>query len=159
MAAAGRKALGMRYRLLPYLYTAFQQAAASGNPVARPLFWAYPHHWRAHEVEHQWLLSDAVLVSPVLNPGETEVCIPVDVPLACTIGVNLRIEAFVGDEMCSLASCISVAHCQTVLVVRCLSSGCGSCERCIFYCRGTGCLFRKKQAQSHHLLWHLKSQP
>ena len=37
VAEAGKKALGMRYKLLPYLYTAMHTAHSSGAPLMRPL--------------------------------------------------------------------------------------------------------------------------
>ena len=73
VAEAGRKALGMRYRLLPFLYTAFHASTLSGTPVAQPLFFCYPADPRAHDVGHQWLLGGAVLVTPVLEQGVAEV--------------------------------------------------------------------------------------
>jgi alpha-glucosidase len=37
-----RQALELRYRLLPYLYTMFENAARTGAPILRPLFYHYP---------------------------------------------------------------------------------------------------------------------
>jgi alpha-glucosidase (family GH31 glycosyl hydrolase) len=42
VAKAARKALGMRYRLLPYLYSAFYSAHTQGGSVAKPLFFPFP---------------------------------------------------------------------------------------------------------------------
>ena len=39
---ASRTALDRRYRLLPYLYTLFQESSRTGLPVMRPLFLADP---------------------------------------------------------------------------------------------------------------------
>ncbi len=39
---AARKALGMRYRLLPYLYSSFYIAHTAGGTVAKPLFMLDP---------------------------------------------------------------------------------------------------------------------
>jgi hypothetical protein len=67
VAEAARSALGLRYRLLPYLYTAFRRTAGHGCPLARPLFLAWPSDRHAHEAYHQWLMGDAVLITPVLD--------------------------------------------------------------------------------------------
>jgi alpha-glucosidase (family GH31 glycosyl hydrolase) len=42
VADAARTALGLRYSLLPYLYTAHYLAATRGGTVARPLLWVDP---------------------------------------------------------------------------------------------------------------------
>ncbi|MGB8331000.1 MAG: TIM-barrel domain-containing protein [Polyangiales bacterium] len=61
-----RVALGRRYRLLPYLYTLFHEAATTGLPVARPLFFADPSDPSLRDEDHAFLLGDDVLVQPQL---------------------------------------------------------------------------------------------
>jgi alpha-glucosidase len=61
-----RKALARRYRLLPYLYTAFYEAAAAGLPVARPLFFACPTDPSLRAEDHAFLLGGDVLIQPRL---------------------------------------------------------------------------------------------
>lgn len=67
VAEAGRRALGLRYRLLTYMYYHFDRAAAAGAPVARPLWFEFPADAAARAADSQWLLGDSVLVSPVLE--------------------------------------------------------------------------------------------
>jgi alpha-glucosidase (family GH31 glycosyl hydrolase) len=58
-------------------------------PVARPLFFAAPADIQARKAEEQWLLGDAVLVSPVLRQGATEVrCC--GAPFPCLLDVQPR---------------------------------------------------------------------
>ncbi|KAL0022358.1 hypothetical protein WJX77_003500 [Trebouxia sp. C0004] len=71
VADAGRRAIKMRYQLLPHLYTAFHQANKQGTPVARPLWFAYPQDPATHAIDDQWLFGD-VLVTPILNEGQTK---------------------------------------------------------------------------------------
>ena len=66
VADAGRRALKMRYQLLPHLYTAFHHASQQGTPVAKPLWFAFPHDPATHAIDDQWLLGD-VLITPVLE--------------------------------------------------------------------------------------------
>ncbi|EFJ41704.1 hypothetical protein VOLCADRAFT_30523, partial [Volvox carteri f. nagariensis] len=68
VAEAARNALGARYSLLPYLYTAFYLAHTRGGTVARPLVWAVPGDPRVTDLSSQWLLGDALMVAPVLAP-------------------------------------------------------------------------------------------
>ncbi len=63
-----RVALARRYRLLPYLYTLFQEAATDGLPVARPLFFADPADPALRDEDHAFLLGADVMVQPQLTP-------------------------------------------------------------------------------------------
>lgn len=62
-----RTALARRYRLLPYLYTVFREAAETGLPVARPVFFADPADPSLREEDHAFLLGDDLLVVPALE--------------------------------------------------------------------------------------------
>jgi alpha-glucosidase (family GH31 glycosyl hydrolase) len=69
VAAAGKRALGMRYKLLPYLYTAVHAAAATGAPIMRPVWFNFPQDRHTHHIDRQFMVGDALLVSPVLEQG------------------------------------------------------------------------------------------
>lgn len=66
-------ALARRYRLLPYLYTLFREAAVTGLPVARPLFYADPADRTLRGEDHAFLLGSDVVVQPrLLEDAERE---------------------------------------------------------------------------------------
>jgi alpha-glucosidase len=62
-----RQAIELRYRLLPYLYTAFQQSARHGGPIARPLVYAFPDDAAAATLDDEFLLGHALLAAPMLD--------------------------------------------------------------------------------------------
>src|SRR5882724_1113197 len=66
-----RAALELRYRLLPYVYSAFHRATETGEPVQRPLVYDFQHDRHARETDDAYLFGDALLVAPVLGPGQT----------------------------------------------------------------------------------------
>ncbi|KAG0344478.1 hypothetical protein BG004_004450 [Podila humilis] len=70
---AARQALRIRYSLLPYYYTLFDRASRIGTPVWQPLFFQYSDDPVALKIEHQFLLGDAVMVSPALYRGQIQV--------------------------------------------------------------------------------------
>ncbi|HEU5103652.1 MAG TPA: TIM-barrel domain-containing protein [Roseiflexaceae bacterium] len=73
-----RRALELRYRLLPYFYTLFDEAARTGAPVLRPVFYHYPADPATHQLHDQALLGRDLLLAPVLRPGK--VCREVYLP-------------------------------------------------------------------------------
>ncbi|KAG6617575.1 family 31 glycoside hydrolase [Phytophthora cinnamomi] len=76
VAEIGRKFIGMRYRLLPYLYTLGYEAHATGAPIARALFFEFPADINARAspyVDNQFMLGSSLLVVPVLAEGATNV--------------------------------------------------------------------------------------
>ncbi|MDE3186168.1 MAG: glycoside hydrolase family 31 protein [Acidobacteriota bacterium] len=66
-----RTYLNLRYILLPYLYSAVAEAHATGLPIMRALWLAYPDDERAVATEDAYLWGDNILVAPVLEPGAT----------------------------------------------------------------------------------------
>jgi alpha-glucosidase len=66
---AVKDAFSLRYRLLPYLYSLFAQAAASGEPELRPLVYEFPEDEKAAESSFEFLLGPSLLVAPVYRPG------------------------------------------------------------------------------------------
>ena len=59
-----RTAINRRYRLLPYLYTLFQEASVTGMPVMRPMFFADAKDTALRAEEQAFLLGDALLIIP-----------------------------------------------------------------------------------------------
>lgn len=66
-----RAAIEQRYRLLPYLYAAFLDAAETGAPVQRPLVFAFQEDRAARDIADQYLLGPSLLVAPILRAGES----------------------------------------------------------------------------------------
>lgn len=64
---ACRKAITLRYRLLPYLYGLFREAAQDAAPIIRPLFWEFPDDANGYAVDDQFLLGPSLLVAPVFR--------------------------------------------------------------------------------------------
>ena len=73
VAQSARNALGMRYKLLPYLYTLTYEAHVSGAPIARPIFFSFPSYTESYGLSTQFLLGSSLMVSPVLEQGKSEV--------------------------------------------------------------------------------------
>ncbi|KAK4131303.1 glycoside hydrolase family 31 protein [Trichocladium antarcticum] len=71
VAAAARRAVAVRYRLLDYLYTALWRASGDGGGglvvVVSPVWFAYPADEATWGVQTQWFLGAALLVSPVVE--------------------------------------------------------------------------------------------
>jgi alpha-glucosidase len=61
-----RNYVNLRYRLMPYLYSAFADAAASGEPVMRSLAIDYTHDPKIYEraFQNQYMFGKAFLVAP-----------------------------------------------------------------------------------------------
>ncbi|WP_158769259.1 alpha-xylosidase [Paraglaciecola sp. L1A13] len=66
---AVNQALVLRYRLLPYIYNAMQQATQTGVPLMRAMALAFPKDRLASAFELQFMFGDDMLIVPCLKPG------------------------------------------------------------------------------------------
>ncbi len=70
--AINKRAIELRYELLPYIYNVMQQASEIGVPALRPLFLEFPDDERAAAIDDEFLFGSGLLVAPVLWEGATE---------------------------------------------------------------------------------------
>jgi alpha-glucosidase/alpha-D-xyloside xylohydrolase len=66
---ACRKYLELRYRLMPYLYTAVRETHDRGLPIMRSLWLHYPDDSVAAARGDEYLWGRDILVAPVVEPG------------------------------------------------------------------------------------------
>jgi alpha-glucosidase (family GH31 glycosyl hydrolase) len=66
-----RTYLELRYRMMPYLYTAVRETCATGLPVIRALWLHYPQDPAAVACGDQYLYGNDILVAPVVEKGAT----------------------------------------------------------------------------------------
>jgi alpha-glucosidase len=66
-----RKAIELRYQLLPYLWSLFERATAKHEPIIRPTFYDFPQDANCLEDSDDFMLGDALLVAPVVDAGAT----------------------------------------------------------------------------------------
>jgi alpha-glucosidase len=69
--AAIRKALNLRYRLIPFLYSLGHEAYNTGSPMMRPLIMEFQNDSAVANLTDEWLLGRGLLAAPVLDSGGT----------------------------------------------------------------------------------------
>ena len=67
-----KKYLELRYRMMPYLYSAVRECTQSGIPVMRALWLHYPRDAAAVVRGDEYLWGRDILVAPVVDQGATE---------------------------------------------------------------------------------------
>ncbi len=72
LEAINRRAIELRYQLLPYIYSSMRDAAESGVPAMRPLMLEYPDDARTYAIDDEFLFGSDLLVAPVLREAATQ---------------------------------------------------------------------------------------
>ncbi|KAF2117490.1 family 31 glycoside hydrolase [Lophiotrema nucula] len=67
-AKGTRRAIYVRFQLLPYWYTLFYNAHTQGGTVLRPLSWNFPDEADLKAIDNQFMLGPSILITPVLAP-------------------------------------------------------------------------------------------
>ncbi len=70
--AVNRRAIELRYELLPYIYQVMREASETGIPALRPLFLEFPDDPETYGLQDQLLFGRDLLVAPVLREAATE---------------------------------------------------------------------------------------
>lgn len=60
-----RHVIGVRYRLIPYLYSEYMKAALNNDVYFKPLAFVYPEDRMAVQVEDQMMLGNEIMIAPV----------------------------------------------------------------------------------------------
>lgn len=67
---ANRKAIELRYQLLPEIYNVMHEASETGIPALRPAFLEFPTDGNTWDQDDQFMFGADLLVAPVLKPVE-----------------------------------------------------------------------------------------
>jgi alpha-glucosidase len=70
--AINRRAIELRYELLPYIYSAMHDAAETGVPAMRPLMLDYPKDEHTYNIDDEFLFGSDLLVAPVVLEEATQ---------------------------------------------------------------------------------------
>ncbi len=62
--------VNLRYKLMPYIYTAARQAYDTGISICRPLYYEWPEENEAYRQEGEYMFGDDILVSPIVTPAD-----------------------------------------------------------------------------------------
>ncbi len=66
-----RRAIELKYRLMPYIYAQSVEASSNGHPLMRTLFFEYPDDPTSWLVEDQYLLGADLLVAPLFDDTDS----------------------------------------------------------------------------------------
>jgi alpha-glucosidase len=70
--AINRRAIELRYQLLPHIYNVMYEASTTGVPALRPLFLEFPDDNATWSMDEQFMFGRDLLVAPVLREGERQ---------------------------------------------------------------------------------------
>lgn len=69
--AAAKRAIRLRYALIPYIYSCERNLNQTGIGLVRPLVWNFPNDPLVANDVDAWMFGDCLLVAPVVERGQT----------------------------------------------------------------------------------------
>lgn len=64
-----RKAIDLRYCLIPFYYSLAHETFQTGFPLMRPLCMEFPDDPKVANLSDEWMMGDSLLAAPLLQPG------------------------------------------------------------------------------------------
>ncbi|HPF39972.1 MAG TPA: glycoside hydrolase family 31 protein [Phycisphaerae bacterium] len=64
-----RRAIELRYELLPYIYTQLRETERSGDPLLRPIWFDEPMMEKVHRRDYEFFFGKSLFVAPVVQEG------------------------------------------------------------------------------------------
>ncbi|MBA8815819.1 alpha-glucosidase (family GH31 glycosyl hydrolase) [Microbacterium halimionae] len=101
-----RALVELRERLVPYLAASAERAVNASVPLMRPLYFDHPLDERVWDMPVQWMLGDALLIAPVLEPGALswQVYLPAGEWVDVTTGVRFEGRQVIDVDVAERAS-------------------------------------------------------
>lgn len=65
-----RRALGLRYYLMPYIYAQAKDSSAKGFPMLRTLFFEFPNDRTSWTIDDEYMFGENLLVAPLFEEGK-----------------------------------------------------------------------------------------
>lgn len=66
-----RRALGLKYSLMPYIISQAKDSSAHGYPMLRTLFFEYPNDPTSWMIDDEYMFGSSLLVAPLMESGES----------------------------------------------------------------------------------------
>ena len=68
--AINRRAIELRYQMLPHIYNVMYEASTTGLPAMRPLMLEFPQDQNTWSLEDEFMFGRDLLIAPVLREGD-----------------------------------------------------------------------------------------
>ncbi|HUT52844.1 MAG TPA: TIM-barrel domain-containing protein [bacterium] len=69
VTAISRDAIALRYELMPYIYSLFEESTRTNWPIIRPMVFEFPDDDKVTNMSDQFMLGPSLLVAPVVEKG------------------------------------------------------------------------------------------
>jgi alpha 1,3-glucosidase len=67
------QAVERRIKMLPYIYTLFEESSRTGNPIMRSMMQEFPDDEETFGMDSQYMFGEALVVKPVIEEGQKSV--------------------------------------------------------------------------------------
>ena len=94
-----RKAIDLRYRLIPFYYSLAHETFQTGLPLMRPLCMEFPEDPKVANLSDEWMMGDSLLAAPMLQPDdERSVYLPAGQWYALDSNLPLNGKTYLGSH-------------------------------------------------------------